>query len=184
MTPVEYKTIPGFPGYVAGDDGSIWSCWKQTRGEWVLTSERQRRLKEQIVKPTKAYPRNKPYRWVGLKVNGKPVIRCVHQLVLLAFVGPCPDGCESRHGGSDVSDNRLSNLCYGTKGENSADKHAQGTAPVGVKSGTAVADEAMASRVRQLKASGLTYKQVMNETGLKFGTVRAIVERRTWRHVA
>ena len=25
-TPVVYKDIPGFPGYRAGDDGSIWSC--------------------------------------------------------------------------------------------------------------------------------------------------------------
>lgn len=34
----------------------------------------------------------------------------VHRLVLLAFVGPCPPGCEADHVNRDRSDNRLVNL--------------------------------------------------------------------------
>lgn len=53
---------------------------------------------------------------------------CVHRLVLLAFVGPRPDGLETRHLNGDRLDARLENLVYGTHLENMADKivHRQG----------------------------------------------------------
>jgi hypothetical protein len=30
--PVEYRDVPGFPGYRVGTDGSVWSCWERTAG--------------------------------------------------------------------------------------------------------------------------------------------------------
>ena len=50
----------------------------------------------------------------------------VHQLVMLAFVGPYPPGMEIRHLNGDPEDNRLENLAYGTKAENAADRIAHG----------------------------------------------------------
>lgn len=49
----------------------------------------------------------------------------VHELVLLAFVGPRPpmeDRCEIRHLDGDKTNNHLSNLKYGTVKENAADR--------------------------------------------------------------
>jgi hypothetical protein len=51
----------------------------------------------------------------------------VHQLVLAAFVGPCPDGMEVRHLNGSRSDNRLSNLSYGTVRQNRLDQQIHGT---------------------------------------------------------
>ncbi|QZE10566.1 hypothetical protein SEA_SCOOBYDOOBYDOO_251 [Mycobacterium phage ScoobyDoobyDoo] len=48
--------------------------------------------------------------------------RLVHRLVLEAFVGPCPPGMETRHLDDDPSNNRLSNLCWGTRLENTMDR--------------------------------------------------------------
>lgn len=46
----------------------------------------------------------------------------VHILVMLAFVGPRPDGMQTRHRNGIPDDNRLENLIYGTPGENSRDR--------------------------------------------------------------
>lgn len=52
--------------------------------------------------------------------------RQVHQLVLEAFVGLCPDGMECRHLNGVRDDNRLENLCWGTRKENQNDKIVHG----------------------------------------------------------
>lgn len=66
--------------------------------------------------------------------HGYPVVRLgagrqwgVHRLVLLAFVGPCPDDMEALHANGDPSDSRLVNLRWGTAVENMADKLRHGT---------------------------------------------------------
>ena len=46
----------------------------------------------------------------------------VHHLVLLAFVGKCPYGQETRHMNGNPKDNRLVNLRWGTHKENMEDK--------------------------------------------------------------
>jgi hypothetical protein len=51
----------------------------------------------------------------------------VHRMVLEAFVGPCPLEMECRHLNGDPADNRLVNLCWGTKKENALDKQRHGT---------------------------------------------------------
>jgi hypothetical protein len=51
----------------------------------------------------------------------------VHRLVLAAFVGPCPDGMECRHLDGNPANNRIENLCWGTRAENNADRVRHGT---------------------------------------------------------
>lgn len=46
----------------------------------------------------------------------------VHVVMLESFVGSCPEGMESRHLDDDPSNNRLSNLCWGTRGQNMRDR--------------------------------------------------------------
>lgn len=69
-----------------------------------------------------------PYLKVRLTdgVGGHPTL-LVHRLVMDAFVGPCPDGLEVRHLDGDPSNNRLSNLQYGTRPENQLDAVRHGT---------------------------------------------------------
>ena len=59
--------------------------------------------------------------------NGRHYRLYAHQCVLHAFVGKQEKGIEVRHLNSDSKDNRLENLCYGTKSENMKDAVKLGT---------------------------------------------------------
>jgi hypothetical protein len=71
------------------------------------------------------------YLKVGLSGGGKVTVRRVHVLVMEAFAGPRPDGMDVLHGPGGKLDNRLENLSNGTRAENMADRHRDGTAPLG-----------------------------------------------------
>lgn len=105
-----WRDIPGFDGeYEVSDDGRV----KSNKGI-------QPRLLRQS--PRNGYPVvNLHHR------DGAGVVTEVHRLVLRAFVGECPDGMETRHLNGDRSDNRLSNLTYGTRIENARDRMRHGT---------------------------------------------------------
>jgi hypothetical protein len=60
-------------------------------------------------------------------VLGRGNTRMVHQLVLFAFVGPRPPGHDARHIDGDPANNRLENLCWGTRSENIRDAVRHGT---------------------------------------------------------
>ena len=53
---------------------------------------------------------------------GKGNSRTVHSLVLEAFTGPAPKGCEARHLNGVPGDNRWENLVWDDRGENTRDK--------------------------------------------------------------
>lgn len=110
-----------YPLYCIGDDGSLW-VWRQRR-----ESPRIKRWKR-----LKGSPNSWGYTVVDLwNDQGHKAYR-LHQLVLLVFVGPCPEGMEACHGPDrDPTNNQLTNLRYDTKQANAMDRHAQGTILIG-----------------------------------------------------
>jgi hypothetical protein len=62
------------------------------------------------------------YMNVLLTQNSKPWTVTVHLLVARAFLGPRPEGMETRHLDGDPTNNHASNLRYGTKSENARDR--------------------------------------------------------------
>ena len=61
----------------------------------------------------------------ALGVKSGPLL--VHRLVMAAFIGPCPEGEEVRHMDGKRANGVLSNLAYGTHGENMQDMLDHGT---------------------------------------------------------
>jgi len=57
-----------------------------------------------------------------LSAEGRRHASTVHRLVMLAFVGPRPEGMEIRHLNGIPDDNRVTNLAYGTALENAEDR--------------------------------------------------------------
>jgi hypothetical protein len=126
--PVEYRDIPGFPGYRVGDDGSVWSLWETIQtGVFPATRTLGKKLKPVAIRLAKnGYPR------VSLWHNKRNNDFSVHKLVLISFVGPCPDGCEALHYDDIRTNNNLSNLRWGTPIENAADAMRNGRARTGL----------------------------------------------------
>lgn len=112
----EFKSIPGYEGlYEVSNLGNVKSLER-----YDLRGHKRR---EKILKPAKA----QGYEFVTLSANGEKKAKKVHQLVMLAFVGPVPDGMMVLHGPNGKTDNSLSNLRYGTSSENSLDQTRDGT---------------------------------------------------------
>lgn len=66
------------------------------------------------------------YLAVALTMNGVSRGFQMHRLVMETFVGPLPEGMETRHLNGDRWDARLCNLAYGTHSENMLDRTAHG----------------------------------------------------------
>ncbi len=89
----------------------------------------------------------------------------VHRLVLLAFKGPRPDGQYCRHLNGVPTDNRLANLAWGTKSENTFDKVGHGTHPHASKTTLSLIEiRGMALVARQL--DGVVFEGALADANL------------------
>lgn len=178
MAEVSFRDLDslGYPGYRVGDDGSVWGNWIGCR--WGR--RRGRRWKQ--LRPainSKGYPS------VNLTPpGGRYKTLRVHRLVLLAFVGPCPEGMECRHLNGIKTDNRLANLCWGTLRDNVEDNLRLAVYHHGEGHSCARLTEADVRAIRARYATGgVLLRHLAEEYGVKLTTVHAIVQRRSWKHV-
>jgi hypothetical protein len=126
----------------------------------------------------------KGYLGVGLSRLGIEKSRQVHQLVAEAFIGPCPEGQEVRHGPNGKLDNRASQLCYGTRRDNKADQLRDGTLNRGELHGKHKLRDADIGDIRRRVAAGEVQRAIAREYGVCFQTICLIASRKTWRHIA
>lgn len=111
MPVLDYESL-----YEVSDEGRVASLDRTTRDG--------RRIRGRILSPAAS---KAGYLHVSFVVDGHRETRSVHRIVLESFIGPRPDGMEACHGKGGPSDNRLSNLRWGTHSENNLDRVADGT---------------------------------------------------------
>jgi len=168
---VETRPIARIPGYRAGRDGSVWSCWPRRGG-----SPGWHRMKVIV--------NSDGYAVVGLRRDGRQRHFKVAQLVLLAFVGPSPAGCIACHRFGDRSDDRLENLKYQTRAENAADRVARGTHAVGERSGKSKLTEAQAREILdRLRRGGCRHRELATEFGVTKNAIGQLWRGTTWPHL-
>ena len=116
-----WKDIPGYEGrYQVSNLGRVRSL-----GFWLEHGCRGGRTVRQYYPPhfCEGDEDKFGHRRVSLSKPGAPRKRClVHKLVMLVFVGECPEGKEVCHNDGDPRNNRLENLRYDTRSENQRDK--------------------------------------------------------------
>jgi hypothetical protein len=164
-TAVEYRPIPGFPNYEIGSDGVPYSCWPGAP---------RTPLKSRLIRGYPAF---------DLRRGGKKFTLKVHRVVMLAFVGPCPEGQEVLHGDGDPTNPRLGNLRYGTKRENAADRDRHGTHGRGERSGRAKISNADAAYIRYLKDGGWKLRELEDRYGITKASLSYIINRKTFTEV-
>ena len=111
-----WKPIPGYEGqYEVSDQGRVRSSTRLVMCEGTVKGSYFSVKQGRILKPGRM-----PAGHLSVAL-GRRNSQCVHRLVLLAFVGPAPAGCECLHTNGNPADNRLINLRWGTRSENNVD---------------------------------------------------------------
>jgi hypothetical protein len=117
---------------------------------------------------------------VHLGVNREKFTAMVHTLVLLSFVGPCPEGLEACHGNGIASDNSWGNLRWDTHFENNQDRKRHGTYALGEAHPMAKLN---ADAVREMRRSGLGCAEASRKFGIGMSQAHRILAGKAWKHV-
>ncbi len=104
----------------------------------------------------------------------------VHRLVLEAFVGPCPPKpFEALHADDVPSNNRLTNLSWGTRSRNIHDAIRNGGRGVGERSWQAKLTNKSVADIRASRAGAAALGR---RYGVSESTIRQVRNGRAWRH--
>lgn len=193
ISPLErWKTIPGFETYQVSNQGRV-----RSKDRYVVVSGCRRTpkgfkifRKGSILKPwdlkhSKSHLQGldaKCYKQVSL---GSRFRQSVHVIVLQAFIGPCPEGMECRHLDGNPSNNRLENLCWGTRKENAGDRKRHGTFRVlrGEECQQKLKETDVLSIRKRYAALEATQNKLAEEYGVHQVTISEIVTRKIWKHI-
>lgn len=124
--------------------------------------------------------RTRNYKGVTLWINGKGRPYLVHQLVLLAFQGPCPKGLEVAHLNGVETDNRVENLAYVTRRDNHLHKWIHGRPQEGERNGFAKLRNEDVQEIRREFQKGASQTAIARKHGIGLQTVHGIVRGKRW----
>lgn len=157
------KKWPRNPEYIVSDCGKVFRGGKERK----------------LNKDYKGYTR------LNVMLDGKAVSYKFHRMVLETFVGPCPEGMQTRHLNGDRSDNRLQNLQWGTPIENADDKKKHGTVIrlAGETNPSARLTEANVIEMRRRAAEGETAAELAKEFNIPSPAARDAINGRKWKHL-
>lgn len=170
---IEYRDIPGFPGYQAGFDGSLWSCKKPGGG-----------FRDVWQKLHPSTNKKTGHLFVNL---GKLGLQRVHVLIAAAFLGPRPSGQVCRHfPDRNPANNRADNIRYGTQKDNMEDARIHGTRIKGETHGmsrfTSEIVLAMRADYKADPSEGWTAR-LATKYKTDPRTIHRIIRRERWKHV-
>jgi len=168
-----WMPIPGYEGiYEVSDLGRVRSV---DRLDSAGQRRRGRLMTQSLVHG--GYPR------VTLTKNGVDTARKVHQLVLNAFIGPCPLDMEACHDNGQPADNRITNLRWDTRLSNAADKIRHGTTCHGERHHSSKLTEDDIPVIFKMRMAGVTVQLIASKFGVSSANVSQILLRRKWKHV-
>lgn len=161
----EWRAIPGMDGrYEVSRDGHVRSLARKKPRMLAVCAARSLQGKEYAVVQIKPYG--------GVKY--------VHRLVLETFVGPCPPGCEARHLDDDGMNPKMSNLAWGTRKQNAADRKRNGAYQPGHGLPAKLTEEG----VRHIRAGTDRTIDLARQYGVTQRHIAAVRRRVCWGHLA
>lgn len=155
------RQIADFPAYQASEEG--------------LISRNSRALKPS--------PNGRGYMRVFLRRDGKTHTRYVHRIICETFNGPPAPDQEVRHLNGDRSDNRASNLAWGTHAENEADKETHGTIAWGEQNGTSKLSSGTVKAMRDMVRAGASMQDAANQFNVPEKAAADAITGRRWKRL-
>lgn len=166
-----WKDIPGYEGYYQVSNTGLVKRIKYTRGKAAG-----------ILSP--GY-KSSGYPYANLCVNGKMKNRLVHQIVMLAFEGKCPDGMEINHIDGNRKNCHVSNLEYVTHKQNM--RHSATVLDSWAKHRTRkirhsrILTHEIVNDIRQLAIAGeMTQRDIAKLYYIHYSTVNRIISGESW----
>ena len=112
--------------------------------------------------------------------NNRPQCIKIHRLVLLAFLGKPPAGCEGCHNDGNPANNHLDNLRWDTAQANQQDRVKHGTSNRGEQCGTSKLTE---KDVLAIRADSRKQKEIAAAYGVRESQISRIKNRVRWGHL-
>ena len=173
-----WKAVVGYEGYyLISNIGQVRSIERRVKNRhgWVI---RPSVLLRPVAHPVDGHL------YVNLCRNSKGKIHKVHRLVLLAFVGPCPEGMECRHfPDQNPTNNNLDNLSWSTRTENQRDRVLNGTDERGEKSPNAKLKASDIPKIREMRHRGMLMKDIGAVFGVSHGAISHVLSGKQWKHI-
>lgn len=163
VMPEIWRRVPGHKGYEVSSLGKVRSTDRIVLCSGTVKGLYQSRKIGRVLKPGR-----KTCGHMSVVLGRSAGSHSVHALVMSAFVGPRPTGCEIRHKNGNPADNRLVNLEYSSRSRNGQDKkwHAG-------QSTYKLNPEQAASIIRRLQ-QGARGNSLAEEFGVSESTISAI----------
>jgi hypothetical protein len=162
--------VPGYPGNGVTLDGRIFT--RRSKNGKGYPSGPWRPLRPQ---------RDSTGRYLIATFGRSKIL--VHKAMMMAFIGPRPDGQEIAHVDGDCRNNHITNLVYVTHQRNEAMKQLHGTAPKGQRNGMAKLDAEAVCRIREYPRSQGAGALLARQFGVSQSTISLIRSRKRWSHV-
>lgn len=169
--------IPGYEGfYSVSDAGRVRSEPRAVANAGIFKAAKTQAIRGCVLAQT---VNSFGYRYVSLARDGRHKRCRVHQLVLLAFVGPRPTGLQGCHGDGDPANNARTNLRYGTPRDNAEDRVRHGRA--GIARGESHGSSKLTiSQVASIRADGRAHRAIACDYGVAQPTISRIKRGATW----
>lgn len=139
-------------------------------------------IKERILKPS---PTPTGYLNVSIRGNNRRGKAYVHQLVLEAFVGPCPEGMECCHfPDQNPRNNNIDNLRWDTHKNNAKEQRHVGSSRKGEENPRSKLNDNKVIEIRNLYKTGEYSQSKLAEMfNMDQTTISGIILRKNWKHI-
>jgi hypothetical protein len=175
----EWRDVIGAAGYRVSNSGCVISFWHRTKPFPGATFDKWRWAINLDAPPRVMSAKCRDgYSVVSMRRHGKFKMEFVHLLVLEAFIGPRPEGLQGRHLNDDKSNNRLSNLAWGTPSQNMRERHVNAKKPIYKLSPDG------AATVRERLLAGESQSSVARSLGVHQSLVSRINSGKRWNVLA
>lgn len=162
---VDYRIVKDYPDYRVGNDGSVWS--KSFKGIWI-----------------EMHPSTNSDGYYQLKLYGLTIRSALVQyLVLETFIGPCPSGMECCHRNDIKTDNRWTNLYWGTDQDNGKDRVRNGRSARGEQQAASVLLEEDIPIIKQRRENGETLQELADYYEVSPTAIRYAINGTNWKYV-